>query len=127
MFDPFLIAGLQGTKEITSQQILAPASFSKTQLTNRDSHFGLDTNVYHEPIANNITIQDMTRRPLPTKKDYIVTVGNRIKEEQIVKPSYEGVARNTSSDFPRPPNDGALLIPTDSMYADRLNRLGIVA
>ena len=37
-----------------------------------------------------------------------------------------GNGRNTNSIFTRPPNDGDILIPTDSMYAGRMNKLGIV-
>ena len=128
MRDPFLLSGNAGTKEITSQDILATASFAKFQLAQRDSRFGHveQKDIYHEPIANNITIQDGSRRLLPCKKDYIVTIGNRRKDEHTVRACYEGNGRNTNSIFPRPPNDGDILIPTDSMYAGRLNKLGMV-
>jgi len=127
MRDPFL-SGNAGTKEITSQDILATASFAKFQLAQRDSHFGHveQKDIYHEPIANNITIQDGSRRLLPRKTDYIVTSGNRRKDEHTVRASYEGNGRNTNSIFTRPPNNGNILIPTDSMYAGRLNKLGLV-
>ena len=120
MTDPFLLSGNIGTKEITSQDILATASFAKFQLAQRDSRFGQveQKDIYHEPIANNITIQDGSRRLLPCKTDYIVTSGNRT--------CYEGNGRNTNSIFTRPPNNGNILIPTDSMYAGRLNKLGLV-
>ena len=128
MTDPFLLSGNIGTKEITSQNILATASFGKFQLAQRDSHFGhVDPKqIYHEPTANNITILDGSRRLLPCKTDYIVTGGNRRKDEYVVRPSYEGNGRNTTSMFPRPPNNGNILIPSDSMYAGRLNKLGMV-
>ena len=128
MRDPFLLSGNAGTKEITSQDILATASFAKFQLAQRDSHFGHveQKDIYHEPIANNITIQDGSRRLLPCKTDYIVTSGNRRKDEHTVRASYEGNGRNTNSIFTRPPNNGNILIPTDSMYAGRLNKLGLV-
>ena len=128
MTDPFLLSGNTGTKEITSQNILARASFGKFQLAQRDSHFGQveQKDIYHEPIANNITIQDGSRRLLPCKTDYIVTSGNRRKDEHTVRACYEGNGRNTKSIFTRPPNNGNILIPTDSMYAGRLNKLGVV-
>ena len=91
MTDPFLLSGNIGTKEITSQDILATASFAKFQLAQRDSRFGQveQKDIYHEPIANNITIQDGSRRLLPCKKDYIVTTGNRRKDEHTVRACYE--------------------------------------
>lgn len=128
MRDPFILSGNIGTKEITSQNILPTASFAKFQLAQRDSHFGHveQTDIYKEPIANNITIQDGSRRLLPCKTDYIVTTGNRRKDEHTVRACYEGNGRNTTSIFTRPPNNGNILIPTDSMYAGRLNKLGLV-
>ena len=128
MTDPFLLSGNAGTKEITSQEILATASFAKFQLAQRDSRFGQvqQKDICLEPIANNITIQDGSRRLLPCKKDYIVTTGNRGKDEHTVRACYEGNGRNTTSIFTRPPNDGDILIQTDSMYAGRPNKLGMV-
>ena len=126
--NPFLLSGNAGTKEITSLDILPTASFQKIQLARRDARFGHveQKEIYNEPIANNITIQDGSRRLLPCKTDYIVTNGNRRKDEHTVRASYEGNGRNTNSMFPRPPNNGNILIPTDSMYAGRLNKLGMV-
>lgn len=74
---------------------------AKFQLAQRDSHFGQvePKDIYHEPIANNITIQDGSRRLLPCKKDYIVTTGNRKKDEHTVRACYEGNGRNTTSIF----------------------------
>ena len=49
--DPFYLNGLTGAKEITSQNILATASFAKFQLAQRDSRFGQveQKDIYHEP------------------------------------------------------------------------------
>jgi|TARA_R110000772_G_scaffold19886_1_gene55284 hypothetical protein len=128
MHDPFLLSGNLGKTEITSQAILATASFPKFQLAQRKATFGYaeQKSIYKEPIANGITIQDGSRRVLPCKKDYIVTVGNRTKDAHTVKPSYDGNGRHTSSIFPRPKNIGDLLTPADSMYSSRQNALGMV-
>ena len=53
-------------------------------------------------------------------------MGNRVKEQQTVKACYEGNGRHTNSIFSRPDNTGDILIPTDSMFASRRNKLGMV-
>ena len=126
--DPFLLSGNKGTKEITSINILATASFPKFQLAQRKTTCGYvaQKDIFREPIANGITIQDGTRRLLPCKKDYILTTGNRVRDGHTVKPAYEGNGRKTSSIFQRPTNTGDILVPADSMYAFRNNKLGMV-
>ena len=56
MHDPFLLSGNLGKTEITSQAILATASFPKFQLAQRKATFGYaeQKSIYKEPIANRI-------------------------------------------------------------------------
>ena len=101
--DPFLLSGNKGTKEITSINILATASFPKFQLAQRKTTCGYvaQKDIFREPIANGITIQDGTRRLLPCKKDYILTTGNRVRDGHTVKPAYEGNGRKNKQHFPK--------------------------
>ena len=65
------------------------------------------------------------RRVEGCRTDLMVKTGRPVKDAIKVLPSYHGVGRGTSSVFPRPANDGPLLVPVDSQFQSRPNRLGL--
>ena len=126
MTDIWLRNGIMGNKAIDNSVIGVRASApTHTQLTKRNTDFGVDIGRNHTSVANDITMYNNFRRVEGCRTDLQITVGRPVKDQQKVLPSYHGVARNTSSVFPRPANNGPLLVPVDSQFIARPNKLGL--
>ena len=126
MTDIWLRNGIMGKKAIDNSTIGVRASApTHTQLTKRNTDFGVDIGRNHTSVANDITMYNNFRRVEGCRTDLQVKTGRPVPDKQKVLPSYHGVARNTSSVFPRPANDGPLLVPVDSQFIARPNKLGL--
>ncbi|AGM15759.1 hypothetical protein PGVV14_0013 [Preplasmiviricota sp. Gezel-14T] len=127
MTDIWIRNGILGSKAIDNSIIgVAVGAPSRIQLTKRNATFGVDLGRNeHSGVATNITMYNNYTREEGCRMDYVVKSGRAPKEAQKVLPSYHGVARNTSSVFPRPSNDGPLLVPIDSQFQSRPNKLGL--
>ena len=126
MTDIWLRNGLMGKKAIDNSVIGVSASApTHTQLTKRNTSFGIDIGRNHTSVANDITMYNNFRRVEGCRTDLMVKTGRPVKDQQKVLPSYHGVARGTSSVFPRPANNGPLLVPVDSQFIARPNKLGL--
>tara|TARA_R100000935_G_scaffold58878_1_gene98943 strand:+ start:3576 stop:3962 length:387 start_codon:yes stop_codon:yes gene_type:complete len=126
MSDIWLRNGILGNKSIDNSVIGVSASApTHTQLTKRNTSFGIDIGRNYTSVANDITMYNNFRRVEGCRTDLQVKTGRPVKDAIKVLPSYHGVARNTSSVFPRPANDGPLLVPVDSQFIARPNKLGL--
>tara|TARA_R100000541_G_scaffold1635_2_gene6421 strand:- start:1266 stop:1655 length:390 start_codon:yes stop_codon:yes gene_type:complete len=127
MTDIWLRNGIMGKKAIDNSTIgVSVGAPSRIQLTKRNTDFGVDLGRNeHSGVANNITMYNNFTREEGCRTDLMVKTGRPDKDQLKVLPSYHGVGRNTSSIFPRPSNDGPLLIPVDSQFQSRPNKLGL--
>jgi hypothetical protein len=126
MGDIWLYNGILGKKAVGPNEILATSSApSRIPLTSRKAAWGVDLgkNEFNSP-ATDITMTNNYRREDSCKTDLMIKEGRPPKDPIKVLASYHGVGRNQSSVFPRPPNNGPLLIPTNSMFSGRPSKLG---
>ena len=126
MTDIWLRNGIMGKKSIDNSVIGVSASApTHTQLTKRNATFGVDIGRNNTSVATDITMYNNFRKVEGCRMDYISKSGRAPKDQQKVLPSYHGVGRHTSSVFPRFANNGPLLVPVDSEFIGRPNKLGL--
>ena len=107
MTDIWLRNGIMRSKAIDNSTIGVRASApTHTQLTKRNTDFGVDIGRNHTSVATDITMYNNFRRVEGCRTDLMVKTGHPVKDAIKVLPSYHGVGRGTSSVFPRPANDG---------------------
>jgi hypothetical protein len=127
MSDPWIFNGTLGKKSIGPNEILATASApSRVPLTQRKAAWGVDLgkNEFNSP-ATDITMFNNYRREDNCRTDLMVQAGRPPRAKHILLPSQHGVGRHQTSIFPRAENNGALLIPADSRFSTRPNKLGL--
>lgn len=127
MIIPSLLAGHSGVAAVTASALVPTASFSRPNLLSSKPNLGFvkESDLYKPPMLNDTTSISTARRVLNCKNDLRVKVGRRAKDKFSLHQT-SGVGRNTQSIFPREhQNNLALLIPSDSHTAGRLNKLGL--
>ena len=124
---PALSAGLTGTRTVPAIDFVPGAVMKKENLFTRMPLLGFvpEGEIYKPKMLNPTTSIDTSDRVLMCRNDLRVKVGRRPKESRTIKQVLEGYSRNSSSFFPRPPNNLTLLVPRSSMDASRPNKLGL--
>ena len=104
-------------------------SSSEKNLTTRMPLLGFvqDSDIYKPKILNPTTSIDTSDRVLACRNDLRVKVGRRPKEARTIKHVLEGYGRNTTSFFPRPPNNLPLLVPRSAVDASPSQSTGFTA
>ena len=109
MTDIWLRNGIMGKKAIDNSTIGVRASApTHTQLTKRNTDFGVNIGRNYTSVANDINMYNNFRRVEGCRTDLQVKTGRPVKDAIKVLPSYHGVGRGTSSVFPRPGDEGSI-------------------
>ena len=127
MIIPSLTAGLLGKETVPTLALVPTASFKRDNLLTKNPPLGfVDPKTMDKPAMHNaVTSIDTSRRVLMCKNDLRVKVGRSAKERFALNQT-SGIGRKTGSIFPRKhPNNGKIMIPSNSHVAGRLNKLGI--
>ena len=98
----------KGIQVVEHDIVPRATSHTRSIVSNRTQLYNLKRldDLYIEPTANAITVQDTSRQVVGCKPTVIV--GRKRVAEHKVEASYLGVGRGTSSIFPRPANNGKI-------------------
>lgn len=126
MIIPSIYSGLEGKAAVPMIALVPSASFKKENTTTRQPSLGfVDPRKMDKPAMHNATTSISTaRRVLHCRNDLRVKIGRPPKDRFAV--GQVTIGRKTTSIFPREhPNNGRIMIPSDSQVAYKLNKLGI--